>query len=143
MKKNILFVLAAAVTIFSCSKKIAVPDVVKTKFASLYPDAKNVKWEKEDAMFEAIFKVNDAETSLVFDASGTLTETETVIPVSSLPAPIADYIAKNAGGKKIDEACKIVDAAGKVTYEAEAGDADYIFDESGGCISKKEEEDKD
>lgn len=48
--------------------------------------------------------------------------------------------------KKIDEAAKIVDASGKVTYEAEVDEADYIFDETGNFISNKEkdkEEDKD
>jgi len=119
---------------------------VKTKFASLYPDAKNVRWDKEDTFFEADFKISDKETSVVFDASGTVTETETAIDASALPPTIAEYVSKNLPGKKIDEAARIVDASGKVTYEAEVDEADYIFDETGNFISKKEkdkEDDKD
>ena len=146
MKKNIILLVAISFTIFSCSQKVAIPDMVKTKFASLYPDAKNVKWDKEDALFEAGFKTNDIETSVVFDAAGTVTETEIAIEASALPAAITEYVSKNLAGKKIDEAAKIVDASGKVTYEAEVDGADYIFDETGNFINKKEkdkEEDKD
>ena len=146
MKKNVCFVIIISFTIFSCSQKVAVPDVVKTRFASLYPDAKNVKWDKEDALFEAGFKTNDVETSVVFDAAGAVTETETAIEASTLPPAIYEYITKNSVGKKIEEAAKIVDASGKVTYEAEVDGADYIFDETGVFLNKKEknkEEDKD
>jgi hypothetical protein len=140
MKKNICFLIIICFTIFSCSQKVAVPDVVKTKFVSLYPDAKNVKWDKEDGLFEAGFKTNDVETSVVFDAAGTVTETETAIEASSLPAAISEYVAKNLDGRKIEEAAKIVDAAGKVNYEAEVDKADYIFDETGNFLSKKEKD---
>lgn len=140
MKKNIGFIIVVAFMIFSCSPKVAVPDVVKTKFASLYPDAKNVKWDKEEALFEAGFKISDKETSVVFDAAGTVTETETAIEISTLPAAITEYVSKNLSGKKIDEAAKIVDGLGKVTYEAEVDEADYIFDETGNFISKKEKD---
>ena len=140
MKKNIILLVTISFTIFSCSQKVAVPDMVKTKFASLYPDAKNVKWDKEDALFEAGFKTNDVETSVVFDAAGTVTETEIAIEASALPAAITEYVSKNLAGKKIDEAAKIVDASGKVTYEAEVDGADYIFDETGNFINKKEKD---
>ncbi len=143
MKRNILFVSLAAITFFSCSKKVAVPDVVKTKFSTLYPDAKNVKWDKEDKQFEAGFKVNNTETSVVFDATGTLTETETAIPASALPPGILEYATQNLAGKKIEEAAKIVNASGKISYEAEVSGTDYIFDEAGNFLSKKDKEDKD
>ncbi len=137
MKRDIIVALLAVFVILGCSQKTVVPDVVKTKFASLYPDAKNVKWDKEDAMLEAGFKNNDVETSVVFDANGTLSETEIAIEASSLPAAISEYVSKNLAGKKIDEAAKIVDASGKVTYEAEVDETDYIFDETGSFLSKK------
>jgi hypothetical protein len=144
MKNNISAVIIIVVIIFSCSQKVSVPDVVKIKFASLYPDAKNVKWDNEDAMFEAGFKNNSVETSVVLDANGTLSETETSIEASSLPAAISEYVSKKLAGKKIKEAAKIVDATGKTTYEDEVDGVDYIFDEAGNFLSKKEkEEDKD
>jgi len=146
MRKNIGFIIIMAFTMSGCSKKVTVPDIVKTKFASLYPEAKNVKWDKEEAMFEAGFKINDKENSVVFDAAGAVTETETAIDASELPATISEYVTKNLAGKKIDEAAKILDAKGKITYEAEVADVDYIFEETGNFIGKKEkdkEADKD
>jgi hypothetical protein len=67
----------------------------------------------------------------LFSPEGELIETEVEISVADLPAPIANYIAKNLTGKKIKEASKITDAAGKVTFEAEVGGKDFIFDEKG------------
>jgi hypothetical protein len=115
-------------------KATAVPAPVKAKFASLYPNVKSAKWEKEGANYEAEFDVNEVETSASFDATGNLVETETAIATTVLPAKVTSYMTANVPGKKITEASKIVDAAGKVTYEAEAGGMDYIFDETGNFI---------
>lgn len=119
-----------------------VPDAVKAKFTALYPDVKNASWEKENNQFEAEFKQNTLEVSVLIDASGILIETETAIPVTSLPQAIKDYVAKNLPGKKINEAAKIVNATGLVTYEAEVGDGDYLFDADGNFL-RKELEDSD
>ncbi len=121
-------------------KEAEVPAVVKTKFASLYPNVTKVKWGKEGTGFEAEFELNKVETSANFDASGNLLETETEIALSELPANVNTYIAKNIPGEKIKEASKITDAKGMVTYEAEVKGADYIFDNTGNFIKKAEEE---
>jgi hypothetical protein len=71
------------------------------------------------------------ETSVVIDLKGNLLETEQEIPVNSLPEPITNYIATAYPGKKIAEAAKITDAKGTVTYEAEVGRKDVIFDANG------------
>src|ERR1041384_885438 len=52
-----------------------VPAAVKAKQASLYPNAKVEKWEKEDANFEAEFDNGKVETSTLFDTNGNLLET--------------------------------------------------------------------
>ena len=87
-------------------KESEIPALVKAKFVSLYPGTKDVKWEKEDNKYEAGFKQNKTETSVLIDVMGNMLETETEIAVSSLPQAVADYVSKNIAGKKIKEASK-------------------------------------
>lgn len=144
--KNILLTAAFAFAFgFANAQKIKeaeVPAPVKAKFASLYPGVKAEKWEKEGANFEAEFDQNKVETSVLFDASGNLLETETEISPNDLPQTVKDYMAKNKPGMSIHEASKIVTAGGTVTYEVEVKDGDYIFDANGNFLNK-EAEDKD
>lgn len=51
----------------------------------MFPDVKADKWEKEDGKYEAEFRQNKVETSVLFEASGTYVQTETEIAVSELP----------------------------------------------------------
>lgn len=123
--------------------EVVVPEVVKTKFKSLYPSVEKVKWGKEDANYEAEFDLNKVETSVVFDATGNALETETEISESDLPAAIKTYISTNVPNEKIKEASKMTDAKGIVTYEAEVKGVDYVFDINGKFIKKVEEKDND
>ncbi len=113
------------------ARPVDTPAAVKAAFAKLYPTVKNVKYSKENSDFEAEFTYNGHEMSAVFDAKGTLKETETEIAVSALPAAVRDYVAKQMPGKKIKEAAEIVDASGVKTYEAEVGGKDLMFDMAG------------
>ena len=124
-------------------KESEIPALVKAKFVSLYPGTKNVKWEKEDNKYEAGFKQDKTETSVLIDATGNMVETETEIAVSSLPQAVAAYVLKNLAGKKIKEASKIVSASGVVMYEAEVDGVDYIFDANGNFIKKETDEPQD
>ncbi len=145
--KNIFAVLISMVSFYSGYaqqlKESEIPALVKAKFVSLYPGTKNVKWEKEHNKYEAGFKQNKIETSILIDAAGNMVEIETEIAVSSLPQAVAAYVSKNLAGKKIKEASKIVTASGVITYEAEVGGVDYIFDANGNFIKKETDEPKD
>ena len=80
MKKifAILIVHSFCICIYAQTIKIQnVPIAVKAKFTALYPDVKNAEWEKENSQFEAGFKQNAMEISVLIDATGTLIETET------------------------------------------------------------------
>jgi hypothetical protein len=114
-------------------KAADVPSPVKAKLTSLYPTIKNAKWEKEGANYEAEFDMN-GEMSVSFDASGNLVETETEAKLTDIPQTAKEYMTKNVPGAKIKETSKIVDAAGKTTWEIEANKKDYIFEESGNFI---------
>jgi len=124
-------------------KEADVPVVVKESFAKKYPGIKAEKWEKEGVEYEAEFDMKKVETSASFDASGIFLQSEVEIKVADLPKAVFDYVTKNLAGEKIKEASKITDAKGTVMYEAEVGEADYIFDSNGSFLKKEVETEKD
>ncbi|MCW3075757.1 MAG: hypothetical protein JWO32_366 [Bacteroidetes bacterium] len=147
--KNTLIILALAFGAGSASaqkiKEAEVPAAIKASQEKHFPGAKVTEWEKEGANYESEFTVKKVETSASYDASGTLMETEVEIKASELPKAVTDYISKNMAGKKVKEASKITDTAGKVSYEAEIDKVDYLFDSKGTLLKKEEQkgEDKD
>jgi hypothetical protein len=140
MKKYILLSAIFALTfLFAFAGGGEIPAAVKTKFASLYPTVKKAKWGQEGANYEAEFELNEVETSVLFDVSANVLETESEIKASELPKPVTDYCAKTWAGKKIKEASKIIDSKGTVTYEAEVDGMDHIFDSNGSFIKSVKE----
>ncbi|MEO5906498.1 MAG: hypothetical protein ABIQ11_07220 [Saprospiraceae bacterium] len=128
-------IIALSLSIFyACSQSLVtkkVPDAVKAKFNKMYPNVSSPEWEMEDGKYEASFKENKLETAAVFNADGTLYQTENEIGVSDLPQSVSDYVASKFDNKKITGSTKIVSASGITTYEAEAGKTDYVFDANG------------
>lgn len=138
----ILFVLTYTISAQKL-KESNVPEAVKTAFTAMYPDANHIKWSMEDKKYEAEFKQYGVESSVLFETSGAYYQTETEIPKSSLPEAVREYVSKNLAGKKIKEAAKITDAKGTITYEAEVGGSDYLFDANGVFISKSTDTDQE
>lgn len=153
--KNVILIIALSLGYGSAYaqkvKEVDVPSNVKDGFKKQYPNAKVSEWEKEGANYEAEFKHNKVETSVVIDVTGSILETEVEIAVKELPAAVTEYIAKNYAGYKTEEAAKITDHKGTVTYEAEVEkgkeEFDLIFDSNGGFVKKEvetgDEKDKD
>ena len=143
MKPSIVLfgVLAFAINVHAQKiSAIDVPAAVKTQFTAMFPGIKADKWEMENGKYEAEFKQNKIETSVLFEADGKHVQTETEIAVSELPGGVKDYLSKNHSGKKIKEAAKISAADGTLTYEAEIGGKDYIFDANGNFLRKEAEQ---
>jgi hypothetical protein len=68
MKKIIIILGICAIAISTNAQHLKasdVPSAVKDKFASMYPNVTNAKWEKENSKYEAEFKENNVETSIV------------------------------------------------------------------------------
>jgi len=130
--KKFMFVIGI-VALFGSSvfaqKYNNIPDVVKSVLAKNYPNAKNVKWDKEDANFEASFKMNDLDNSILFDVKGNVLESE--VAIKELPKNVLEYLNKNYPNQKVVESAKITNAKGVVTYEAEIKGKDLIFDANG------------
>lgn len=136
------FILIFAIS-FAYAQRVKdanVPQAVKDALQKMYPNAKVSEWEMEDGNYEAEFDNNKVETSVVFTPAGLHVMTEVEIPATQLPQGVHDYVKTNLGGKKITEACKMTSAAGVVTYEAEVGGKDYIFDANGNYLSTESEE---
>ena len=134
MKKIMMMVVLAALIAFSaCAQKLKeadVPAAVKASFAKQYSGV-TAKWEKEDGKYEAGFKKDGNSMSALFEANGTMTESEMDIKVSDLPATVLAYVKEHYKGKTIKEGAKITKADGTVNYEAEVDGKDVIFDAAG------------
>ena len=145
MKKSILVLAMAFIAISVNAQKVKegdVPPAIKASFERAHPNVKVDKWEKEGNNYEAEYMDNKVESSASFGPNGQVLDVEAEIAVTALPKAVSDYCAKNMPGKKIKEASKITAADGKISYEAEVDEADYIFDANGAFI-KKEVEAKD
>lgn len=152
-----VFLFSIGLFTLSCSNaqkptKETIPASVKEAFAKKYPAAKVMEWEVEENGFEAEFKMKKVEMSANFDKDGAFMEEETEIKTSELPDSVKEYCTKTYPDHKLTEAAKIIDANGKLMYEAEMKKGkvhfDVLFDSSGNFISKgapvsEESEDKD
>ena len=123
-------------------QNLKIPATIGDSFKKLYPNATDVKWEKEDKnSFEANFVNDGTKTSIVLDAAGNLVETEVVIPNAKAPEQILKYVAENFKDSKINEVCKITDSKGKTSYEVEVQKGkkkkDIMFDENNNIVKKK------
>lgn len=139
MNRLILLGVVMLLTIQAQSQSVKekeVPKVVLQKMLSLYPDAKNVKWEMEDGMYEGEFKQNKSEVSVMLSRDGMVAFTEAQVEVASLPAGLLNYVADNYPGAVISEASKVTDSKGMVSYELEIGGDEYVFDTNGNLISQ-------
>ena len=139
--KKILFIAAVATLTNNVMaqdlKSKDVPDLVKTRFYSKYPEATKVTWEKEKGNYEANWGGKSGEdNSVVFTPGGAFVEIVKAIGVSELPKAVAPYVSTHYKGAKIKEAGRVTDAFGKTTYEAEIKGGDLIFDENGNFIKK-------
>ncbi len=137
---SIVFLVFAMMSCKPSEAKVNVPGTVRAKFMAMYPKAEHAEWEMEGGNYEASFKEEKMETSVIISPDGNVVETETSVDAAMLPQPIHNYVTSQLGGKKISSAEKIVSATGIVSYEVEVGETDYLFDASGQFTGKEEEE---
>lgn len=132
--KNFLIALLL-ISFTAFAQQTKVPQTAKDSFSKLYPKATEVKWDKENNDYEASFKLNSKDMSVIFDSNGKALETETAIEVSMLPKGVEKYVMGNFKDYKITGAAKIVKANGEELYEAEVTKGkdkkDLFFDASG------------
>jgi hypothetical protein len=134
MKKVLaVILLSSGLSLAACAQKLdasKVPAPVKEAFARKYPGI-TPKWEKENDKFEAGFKQGGSTMSALFEANGTMEESEVDIKVTELPAAVLSYVKEHYKGATIKEGAKITRADGTVNYEAEVNKMDVLFDVNG------------
>ena len=137
IKINLLLIVCIIATGLSASaQKLAtskVPDAVKSSFSKKYPGI-TATWEKEGGKYEAGFKKNNHTMSALFEANGTMTESEVGIKVSDLPRAVITYVKEQYKGKTIKEGAQITKADGTINFEAEVDGKDVIFDAKGNFL---------
>jgi hypothetical protein len=119
MKKTLILSLLCTCTILTvCSQGIAVPAAVTRAFEARFPNATDVKWEKENKKeLEANFKVDNVITSANFGLDGTWKETETRIQSGNLPPTVTKAIADKYPGSNIDRCERIEKPGNAISYE--------------------------
>jgi hypothetical protein len=87
-----LFLLSLSVS----AQKGTAFHLAKAKFDSLYPKADSVKWdtlkEKDGMEFYVTFKQDNNHGSGSFDDDGNLIRTKMILPGSTLPAKMINYL---------------------------------------------------
>lgn len=138
IKTNLLLLVCIVANGLSASaQKLAaskVPDAVKSSFSNKYPGVTTATWEKEGVKYEAGFKKNNHTMSALFEANGTMTESEVAIKVSDLPPAVITYVKEQYKGKTIKEGAQITKADGTINFEAEVDGKDVIFDAKGNFL---------
>lgn len=149
MKTSILILSAVVLFGFtaSCLSGKEAPKVVKSAFSQKFPDATNVKWDREnDNEWEAEFKMNGMKYSANFENSGTWTETEYRITLEDIPEAVKTSLDKESAGAKIEEpeVCETKD--GKVyefvLYMGE-NEIELQINDDGKIIKKKQSEEEE
>lgn len=96
------------------------PKSVKESFAKKFPNATNVKWEKENAReFEAEFSLDGSATSANFSAKGDWLETDSETSFEKLPAPVQAAFKAKHKGAKVTLVAQIKSATNETKFEIE------------------------
>ena len=147
--KNVLlvFVIAAMFSMSACGQKENVPEKVKTAFAQKFPDAKKIKWDKENAKeWEAEFKMNGNAYSANYSTDGTWKETEYKIKKSEVPANVQAALNSNFAGYKTEKVEVSETAEGKVfefSIENDENDVEVVISDKGVVLKKEAKNEKD
>ena len=118
--KRIILLFSSILIMFSCSYAGTPPTTVMKSFEKKFPTATKVSWGKEGAKeWEAEFTLDGNKISANFGLDGKWLETETEIPIKSLPKGVTDAITSKYPGWVIKEADKTETAKHGLIYEAD------------------------
>lgn len=119
--KKIIFVAVAFICAYATSfAQSKTPNAVTITFNQKFPNASNVKWDKENAHeYEASFVWKGEKHSANFNDTGEWLETESPITFNQLPEKV--QAAFNASHKvtTIKAVAKIETSKGQTQYEVE------------------------
>ncbi|MDP5010682.1 MAG: PepSY-like domain-containing protein [Crocinitomicaceae bacterium] len=150
IKKTIaMSALLIGFAIVSCAQETAskIPTKVEDAFKSKFPNAKLVKWDREnDTEWEVEFKLDGVDYSANFSNEGAWKETEHEIKIKELPEAVQSTLSSEFSGYKIEEA-ETVESPDFSGYEVEIEKGEesmeVVFDQAGKVIKKKIKEEED
>jgi len=96
-----------------------VPIIVRKAFEQKFPKIKKIIWDNSKVkMWEAEFRMNGSEYSVLFNVNGTWIKTEHEIGKNEIPTAIKSTLLKEFGGYKVIEA-QISETANSKVYKIE------------------------
>ena len=121
--------------------KVDIPEMILTRFANIYPTAEQVVWEiGKNRTFEVSFIMDKQDLRVIFLDDGGVQQTEVKADVSSIPPLVSTFATESLGVKKIDQAFKVVDGFGVLTWKIRINHYDYLFTSGGQLIGKMSEQ---
>lgn len=116
-----LFISMAVVSViifYACNQKNIIPDKVQSAFSQKFPNAKKIKWGKEDAkVWEAEFEIKGNKMSANFDDEGNWKETESEIETEALPSAVMNMLNTDFEGYQMEDEITKVEQPEQTEFE--------------------------
>ena len=150
--KKVLFLLVIITCIsIACSSsnskseadkpKVDIPEMILTRFGNIYPTAEQAVWEiGQNRTFGVSFLMDKQDLKVIFLDDGSIQQTEVKVDVSSIPPLVSTFARESLGVNKIDQAFKVVDGFGVLTWKVRINHVDYLFASEGQLIGKMAEQ---
>ncbi|MEY4925856.1 MAG: hypothetical protein RI894_292 [Bacteroidota bacterium] len=138
MKQTIFNSIAIFAVLSTASAQTKAPAAVATAFNAKFAEAKNIKWEKENAHeYEAAFQLNGIKCAANFTEKGEWLETESPITFAELPDAVQKAFTVAHKKAKIKVVEKIEMATGVTHYEVEMKGGKEVLYNADGTLVKK------
>lgn len=105
MKNILLSLVAFSTALISCGQNLPaskVPSVVQNAVQSGFSAAADIEWEKKNDLYEAEFKLDSVEHSVLVDASGKIIAHKSDMTLLNVPAQVKTAIGRETGYKVDD-----------------------------------------
>ncbi|HYV94887.1 MAG TPA: hypothetical protein VE978_24140 [Chitinophagales bacterium] len=143
MKKYVLIFLSV-LGVLSTSAQQAIsdqyiPDILKNKMATMYPDAKGIYWKQPMPGFmDAYFSINKHKCNATFQVTGAWVSTDFEIDPADFPDTASQYLTQHVD--KVSRYYRSESKAKGIQYSADAkvgGEVlQFIFDKEGHYLMK-------
>ncbi|MER2998038.1 PepSY-like domain-containing protein [Pontibacter populi] len=98
-----------------------VPTAVTNAISQKYTNATKIDWEMNESNYEAEFKINRTEHTVLVDPTGRILMTKRDVDKKELPQAINASITQNYKGLKLDDV-EILEKGGTTYYQVELND---------------------